>query len=168
MRATTFVPVARRVDPEKSQAFIASSIGAAIDVCLVRSDGARFSIVVRCGVRRALAEQDQAISFAEAGPRKSDPPPEDIPKTRCASLAAGTHISSQGLLRRPLIKDKLLTNVLIYVTYQKSHSPRAPFARALSDDGAGRGARARNDAIRSRAALGHRSAGKRTGPHGAC
>ena len=33
---------------------------------------------------------------------------------------------------------------------------------------AGCGARARIDAIRSRAALGHRSAGKRTGPHGAC
>ena len=33
---------------------------------------------------------------------------------------------------------------------------------------AGCGARARMNAIRSRAALGHRSAGKKTGPHGAC
>src|SRR6516225_2561234 len=35
-------------------------------------------------------------------------------------------------------------------------------------DGAECGARARMNAIRSRAALGHRSAGKKTGPHGAC
>jgi hypothetical protein len=70
--------------------------------------------------------------------------------------------------RRLFIRDEVLTIVPILVTFMKSRSPRAPFARALSEDGAGCGARARIYAIRSRAALGHRSAGKRTGPHGAC
>jgi hypothetical protein len=61
-----------------------------------------------------------------------------------------------------------LTNVTNNVTNVTSRSPRAPFARALSEVGAGCGPRARINAIRSRAAPGPRSAGKKTGPHGAC
>ena len=67
-----------------------------------------------------------------------------------------------------LFKGRGLDNCSYFGYIVRIPLTKGAFREALSESGAGCGARARMNAIRSRAALGHRSAGKRTGPHGAC